>query len=66
MAVVYLPFLQNAFGTVRRSTRATGCSRPPWAARVLWLRELSKLLTRRLAGLPLAAPVVGISDREGA
>jgi Ca2+-transporting ATPase len=46
VAVIYLPFLQSAFGTVSLSGR-------DWlvcvgvASSVLWLRELSKLAARR-------------------
>ena len=54
-AVVYLPFLQQAFSTV-------GLSVGDWlrcaavASSVLWLRELSKLVVRRMAvTLPPAA-----------
>jgi P-type Ca2+ transporter type 2C len=45
VAVVYLPFLQRAFGTVDLTAR-------DWvicaaiASSVLWLRELSKLVSR--------------------
>ena len=47
-AVVYLPFLQQAFGTVALSAgdwlRAVAV-----ASSVLWLRELSKFIARRRA-----------------
>ena len=45
VAVIYLPFLQNAFST-------TGLSLSDWvrcaavASSILWLRELSKLIRR--------------------
>ena len=45
VAVIYVPFLQNAFSTVSLSLsdwlRCTAV-----ASSVLWLRELSKILTR--------------------
>ena len=47
VAVVYLPVLQRAFGTV-------GLSREDWlycvvvASSVLWLREISKLIGRAM------------------
>jgi Ca2+-transporting ATPase len=45
-AVIYLPFLQAAFGTVGLTLMDWGrCAVA--ASSVLWLRELSKLLGRR-------------------
>jgi P-type Ca2+ transporter type 2C len=49
VAVIYVPFLQNAFSTV-------GLSLSDWlrcaavASSVLWLRELNKIVTRATAG----------------
>jgi Ca2+-transporting ATPase len=54
VAVIYLPTLQNAFSTVSLSladwARCAGV-----ASSVLWLRELSKLLTRARDGRTAAA-----------
>jgi Ca2+-transporting ATPase len=48
VAVIYLPFLQNAFSTVSLSPGDwLGCALV--ASSVLWLRELSKIITRALA-----------------
>ena len=45
--VVYIPFLQRAFGTVGLSARDwVFCAAV--ASSVLWLREASKLVARRL------------------
>ena len=50
-AVIYVPLLQEAFSTMSLSAR-------DWllcaavASSVLWLRELSKLVTRRAAAAP--------------
>ena len=51
-AVVYLPFLQEAFSTVRLGV-ADWLRCAAVASSVLWLNELSKLVTRRR--VPLAA-----------
>ena len=45
--VVYVPFLQNAFGTVPLSARDWLLS-VAVASSVLWLREANKFLTRKL------------------
>jgi Ca2+-transporting ATPase len=48
-AVIYVPFLQKAFSTVSLSLSDwLGCTAV--ASSVLWLRELSKLVTRATAG----------------
>jgi P-type Ca2+ transporter type 2C len=52
--VVYVPFLQNAFGTVPLSARDWLLS-VAVASSVLWLREASKFLTRTLH--PASTPV---------
>jgi Ca2+-transporting ATPase len=46
MLVIYVPFLQNAFGTVSlNASDWTVCVAV--ASSVLWLRELSKAVIRR-------------------
>jgi P-type Ca2+ transporter type 2C len=45
VAVIYVPFLQNAFGTVELSAGDWLCCAAV-ASSVLWLRELSKVVTR--------------------
>ena len=44
--VVYVPFLQRAFGTVALSARDWAFCLAVSPARVLWLREASKLIAR--------------------
>jgi Ca2+-transporting ATPase len=48
VAVIYVPFLQNAFSTVSLSFSDWLCC-VAVASSVLWLRELSKMLTRATA-----------------
>ena len=51
MAVIYVPFLQQAFSTVSLSVIDWGrCAVA--ASSVLWLRELNKIVTRRLRREP--------------
>jgi len=45
VAVVYVPFLQQAFSTANLSFRDWLCCAAV-ASSVLWLRELSKMVTR--------------------
>ena len=48
VAVVYVPFLQEAFSTTGLSRRLAAVAAV--ASSVLWLRELSKLITRAMGG----------------
>jgi Ca2+-transporting ATPase len=48
VAVIYIPFLQQAFSTVRLGFRDWLCC-VGVASSVLWLRELSKMITRATA-----------------
>jgi Ca2+-transporting ATPase len=47
MAVIYVPFLQQAFSTVSLSFGDWLCCTAV-ASSVLWLRELSKVVTRAM------------------
>ena len=67
VAVVYVPVLQQAFGTV-------GLSAGDWlrciaiASSVLWLREIGKLFTRLHQTLPVIRPsaqTAGLNDSRG-
>ena len=49
VAVIYVPFLQNAFSTVSLSL-SDWLSCAAVASSVLWLRELNKIVTRATAG----------------
>ena len=48
VAVIYMPFLQQAFSTVSLSA-GDWLAVPAVASSVLWLRELSKVITRAMS-----------------
>jgi Ca2+-transporting ATPase len=63
IAVIYVPFLQNAFSTMSLSLSDwVRCAAV--ASSVLWLRELSKLIRRTTAGLRYSARALGTQTRN--